>query len=126
MIMKTLVDALPSIQKIASQDLHAKTLYRVSLLLDKFDSELKAYDDTRRKIIDKYCVVEGDKTIPKPECEKVFEKEMLELLNMEIDMTDVKHVEIPMDEDIKISYADLHLLKEFITIKFKEEDENED
>ena len=126
MIMKSLVDALPSIQKIAGPDLHAKTLYKVSLLLDKFESELKAYDDTRRKIIDKYCTVDGDRVIPNTEYEKEFETEMLDLLNMEIDMEGVKPVEIPMDEDIKISYTDLQLLKDFITIKFMEDKTNED
>lgn len=124
MKMKTLVDALPSIRKIAGQDLRAKTLYRVSLLLDRFDGELKAYDETREKLIEKYCDKDkkDGKVIPKPECAADFEREMLELLDMEIDMDVMKPVEIPADEDIRISYADLCLLSEFIKIKFEEEE----
>ena len=110
MIMKTLVDALPSIRKIAGQDLHAKTLYRVSLLLDRFDRELKAYDETREKLIEKYCDRKEGKVIPKPDRAAEFEREMRELLNMDVDMNGVQPVEIPAEEDVRISYTDLCLL----------------
>ena len=123
MIMKTLVDALPSIRKIAGQDLHAKTLYRVSLLLDRFDRELKAYDETREKLIEKYCDRKDGKVVPKPDRTAEFEREMRELLNMDVDMNGVQPVEIPAEEDVRISYTDLCLLGEFIKIKFEEEEE---
>lgn len=123
MIMKTLVDALPSIRKIAGQDLHAKTLYRVSLLLDRFDRELKAYDETREKLIEKYCDRKDGKVIPKPDRAAEFEREMRELLNMDVDMSSVQPVEIPTEEDVRISYTDLCLLGEFIKIRFEEEEE---
>ena len=123
MIMKTLVDALPSIRKIAGQDLHAKTLYRVSLLLDRFDRELKAYDETREKLIEKYCDRKDGKVSPKPDRAAEFEREMRELLNMDVDMNGVQPVEIPAEEDVRISYTDLCLLGAFIKIKFEEEEE---
>ena len=44
MNMKTLVDALPSIRKIAGQELSMKTLYRVKRLLDKLEAHLRIYD----------------------------------------------------------------------------------
>ena len=122
MKMKNLVDAVPSIRKIATQDLRAKTLYRVSLLLDRFDGELKAYDETKNKLIEKYCNVTDGKVTPKADCAADFERELLELLDMEIDMKGVKPVEIPADEDVRLSYSDLSLLGEFIKIKFEEDD----
>lgn len=121
MKMRNLVDAVPSIRKIANQDLSAKTLYRVSLLLDRFEGQLKAYDETRAKLIDKYCETVDGKIIPKNGAKADFEREMLDLLDMELDMADVKLVEIPSEEDIHLSYVDLNNLKEFITINFKEE-----
>ena len=121
MKMKELVDALPSIRKIAGQDLSAKTLYRVSLLLDRFEGQLKAYDETRGKLIEKYCDTSDGKVTPKKETASDFEREMLELLDMELDMENVKVVEIPADEDFKISYADLCAMSGFIKIKFDEE-----
>lgn len=123
MKIRTLVDALPSIRKIAEQDLHAKTLYRVSLLLDRFEGELKAYDSTREKLIEKYCDRKDGKIVPRPDCAADFEREMLELLDTEIDMEGIKVVEIPSYEDIRISYTDLCTLKEFIEIKFEEDAE---
>lgn len=123
MNMKTLVDALPSIRKIAGQDLHAKTLYRVKRLLDRFDRELKAYDETREKLIEKYCDRKEGKVISKPDRAAEFEREMRELLNMDVDMNGVQPVEIPAEEDMRISYTDLCLLGEFIKIKFEKEEE---
>lgn len=121
MKMKNLVDAVPSIQKIAKQDLRAKTLYRVSRLLNRFESELKSYDSVREKLIEKYCEVIDGKIVPKKESLAEFEKEMFELLETEIDTSGTEIVEIPADEDIRLSYADLCLLEEFIKIKFDEE-----
>ncbi len=120
MKMKELVDALPSIRKIANQDLSAKTLYTLSLLLDRFESELKAYDETRCKLIEKYCETIDGKNIPKKETLAEFEKEMQELLDIEINMANINPVEIPACEEFKISYADLCCMNGFIKIKFEE------
>lgn len=121
MKIKTLIDAIPSIRKIANQDLHAKTLYRVSLLLDRFESELKSYESIREKLIEKYCEKKDGKVIPRAEFIGELEREMNELLDTDIDTEGIKPIEIPSDEDIYISYADLCTLKEFIKIKFEEE-----
>jgi hypothetical protein len=121
MKIRELVDALPSIRKLSNQDLRAKTLYRVSLLLDRFDGELKSYDTAREKLIEKYCDTAEGKVIPKKGSESDFEREMLELLDMELDTANLKPVEIPADEDFRISYADLCAMNGFIKIKFDEE-----
>ena len=121
MKIRELVDALPSICKLSGQDLRAKTLYRVSLLLDRFDGELKGYDTAREKLIEKYCERKDGRVVPKPEHAEEFEHEMLELLETEIDMDGVKPVEIPADEDVRLSYSDLRLLEGFVSIKFEEE-----
>lgn len=121
MKMRNLVDAVPSIRKIANQDLRARTLYRVSLLLDRFEGELKTYDEVREKLIQKYCDAADGKVIPRKETAAEFECEMIELLDTEVNTDGLKPVEIPADEDIRISYADLCLLGEFIKIKFEEE-----
>ena len=122
MKIRELVDALPSIRKLSGQDLRAKTLYRVSMLLDRFDGELKSYDTAREKLIERYCERKGDKIVPKPEYAEEFEREMLELLDTEIDMDGVKAVEIPADEEVRLSYSDLCLLDGFVKIKFEEEE----
>ncbi|MGN1410285.1 MAG: hypothetical protein ACI4XJ_08920 [Eubacteriales bacterium] len=120
MKMKELVDALPSINKIANQELSSPVLYSVNKLLSKFDAELKFYDKRRMELIDKYCEQSDGKVIPKKETAEEFEKAMRELLDVEVDVGGIKRVEIPEDENIRLSYADLCVLDGFITIKWNE------
>lgn len=126
MKMKELVDALPSINKIANQELSSPTLYRVNKLLGKFDEELKFYDKRRMELIDKYCEKLDGKVTPKKETAEEFEAAMRELLGVEVDVGGVKMVEIPEDENIRLSYADLCVLEGFITIKWNEREGDEE
>lgn len=124
MTIKNLVDALPSIRKVATQDLHAKTLYRVSRLLDRFEGELKSYDETRDKLVEKYCIRhENGGIVPKIGCREAFETEMEELLGTELE--EARAVRIPAEEDIRISYADLRALRGFVEIEFDETEEED-
>jgi hypothetical protein len=61
MKMKQLVDAAPSMQKIAGQDLHTGTLYRISRLLGKAEPHLKFYDERRAAILEECGVWENGK-----------------------------------------------------------------
>ena len=88
MNMKTLVDALPSIRKIAGQELSMKTLYRVKRLLDKLEAHLRIYDEQRTKIMERCCTVEDGKYVPKPDMAETLEADMRELLDVEIDPGD--------------------------------------
>ena len=117
MKMRELVDALPAMRKIACQDLGARTLYKVALLLDRFEAELKAYDETRIKLLQKYCDEIDGAVVPRKETEAEFESEMIELLETEIDTDGMKVVEIPAEENIRISYTDLRQIGKFIKIK---------
>lgn len=119
MRMKTIVDALPSIRKIANQDLSTKTLYKVRLLLDKLELHLKFYDEQREKIMQKYCEIKKDRYVPKEDKVNELENDMTELLNLELE--DISAVNIPAEDNIKLSYNDLCLLKEIIIINFDED-----
>ena len=124
MKMKNIVDAIPSIRKIANQDLSMKTLYRAKRLLDKLEGHLRFYDEKRTAIMEKCCDTENDKYIPKPEMSETLEKEMRELLDLDIDMDEIKAVRIPAEEDMRLSYADLCALEGLIEVDFNEEKEN--
>ncbi len=84
MKIKALVNAFPSLQKIAGQDLRAKTLYHVSLLLNRFDKEIEAYENTRINLLEKYGEKDGDMYKIKPECKEIFENEMQELYDTDV------------------------------------------
>ena len=123
MNMKTLVDALPSIRKIAGQDLHAKTLYRVKRLLDKLEAHLRFYDEKRTEIMERCCTVEDGKYVPKPDMAETLEADMRELLDVEIEMDGIQAIRLPAEEDMRLSYADLCALGGLVEIEFEEEEE---
>lgn len=116
MKIKQIIDALPALKKLSDQDLRIKTLYYVSNLICELNDVLKSYDVAKNRLIDKYFVAEDEKLIIKDGCENNFEKELNELLDMEIE-SDIKPVEIGEEENIKLSCYDLHLLDGIIKIK---------
>lgn len=109
------VDACPSLQKLAAQELSIKTLYKVSKLLGKLDNELVFYNEQRGKILAKYCDVVGNQYQPREEDLEKLNTELGELLDTDIEC-EVKEVAISIDEDVKLSYNDLVALKGFVRI----------
>ena len=122
MKMKTLVDAVPSIKKIANEELPMGTLYKVKRILDKLESHLAFYDEKRQSILEKYCDVEDGRYVPKEECAERLENEMRELLDVELDMEGIQKLKLKADDSMRLSYADLCALKEFIEFEFTEEE----
>lgn len=113
------VNALPALQKLAGQDLSIKNLYKISKLLGNLEDEVAFYNTQRSKILEKYCDIEGNQYIPRPEEGAKLNAELNELLNMDIDR-DIKEVIIGLDEDIKLSYNDLVSLRDFVRIEGEE------
>ncbi len=116
MIMKTLIDALPALQKLARQDLTTKTLYKVSKLLFRLDEDVAVYNKARNAIIEKYCVIDGDSVKPKQEFTDEFNEKFIELLECEVDDLPELPIEIPLNERISLSFNDLMLIKAFVKI----------
>lgn len=110
------VEALPSLQKLAGQDLSIKKLYKVSKLLGNLENEVAFYNEQRSKIMAKYCDVVGNQYKPREEDMEKLNAEMAELLNTEIEC-EVKEVVIDTDEDVKLSYNDLRALQDFVRIE---------
>lgn len=123
MNMKTLVDALPSIRKIAGQELSMKTLYRVKRLLDKLEAHLRFYNEKRTEIMERCCVVENGRYVPKPDMAETLEADMRELLDVEIDMDGIQAIRLPAEEDLRLSYADLCALAGLVEMDFEEDTE---
>ena len=110
------VNALPSLQKLAGQDLSIKKLYKISKLLGNLENEIAFYNEQRNKILAKYCDVVGNQYMPRKEDEGKLNVAIRELLDTEIEY-EVKEVVIGDDEDIKLSYNDLVALKGFVRIE---------
>ena len=110
------LEARPSLQKLAAQDLSIKTLYKVSKLLGKLDEELAFYNEQRNKILAQYCDIVDNQYVPREEELQKLNEEMQELMNIEIEY-EVKEVVIGLDENIKLSYNDLMTLVGFVRIE---------
>ena len=110
------VNALPSLQKLAEQDLSIKKLYKISKLLGNLESEVAFYNGQRSKIMSKYCDIVGNQYKPREEDFTKLNTELGELLDTNIEY-EVNEVVIGIDEDIKLSYNDLVALKGFVRIE---------
>jgi hypothetical protein len=114
-----IVDARPSLQKLAAQDLSIKTLYKVSKLLGKLDEELVFYNEHRSKILGKYCDIVDNQYVPREENVAQLNAELGELLDTDIEY-EVKEVTIGINEDVKLSYNDVVALQGFVRIEGEE------
>lgn len=110
------VDALPSLQKLAGQDLSIKKLYKISKLLGNLENEIAFYNAQRNKILTQYCDIVGNQCVPRKEDEAKLNAEMTELLDTDVEC-EINEVVIGVDENIKLSYNDLVALKGFVKIE---------
>lgn len=115
MQMKDLISARESFKKLSAQDLSIKTLYKLFGLLDTVNTQLQFYEAQRRKLVEKYCTVDGDNVTPIPETLNEFEDKAQELSDLELDFGSIElPMKIPTSENIKLSYSDLYLMRKFI------------
>lgn len=116
MTVKTLVDASPVLRRISVQELSLRTLYRVGLLFDKLEYNLKFYDSQREEILRECCTEADGRFVPRPGKEAEAERRFRELLEFEVDIGDFRPVVIPADEPLRLSYNDLQKVREFVRI----------
>lgn len=118
MKIRQVVDALPSLQKLAGQDLSIKKLYKISKLLSNLENEIAFFDAQKGKLLAQYCDVVGNQYVPRQETEAELNQKFNELLDTDID--DVQEVMISDSEDVKLSYNDLMALRGFVGIEGEE------
>ena len=116
MDMKTLVDASPVLRRISVQELSLRTLYRVGMLFDKLEYNLKFYDSQRAEIMRDCCTEKDGRFVPRPGKEEELERRFRELLEFEVDIGKIDPVVIPAEEPFPLSYHDLQLVRNFVRI----------
>jgi hypothetical protein len=110
------VNAIPALQKLTTQELSIKKLYKISKLLDNLEAEIVFYYKQRDKILAQYCDIVGNQYMPRKEDEDKLEVALKELLDTDIEY-EVNEVVLGDNEDIKLSYQDLVMLKGFVRIE---------
>lgn len=116
MKMQTLVDASPVLRRISVQELSLRTLYRLGMLFDKLEYNLKFYDSQRAEIMRECCTEKDGRFVPRPGKEEELERRFRELLEFEVDIGEIDPVVIPADEPLRMSYHDLQLVRNFVRI----------
>lgn len=121
MKMIELVNASPALKKLATQNLGIRAAYDVSRVVKVLDEHLSFHDQKYSELLTKYYKQDGDKWIPKTSDDFIaFQKERAELLDLEVELGEIKKAIIPVGEDITLSAVDLMALEHFVEIKFPE------
>ena len=116
MKMQNLVDASPVLRRISMQELSLRTLYRLGMLFDKLEYNLKFYDSQRAEIMRDCCTEKDGRFVSRSGKEEELERRFRELLEFETDIGEIDPVVIPADEPLRLSYYDLQLVRNFVRI----------
>lgn len=121
--MSAALNVLQVITKLKEETLSLKTTYKLAKLLKALTSEQEFYSTRLTAILSHYAITNEDGTYRmtddgtaiqiRPDCVQNAQKEFNELLNLEIELPDLK---IPLEEleTIKLSVDELNQLIDFI------------
>lgn len=120
MKIKNIVDAIQSLQKIASADVSLQTLYSVNKLMKNIEEEIEFFEKERTNILEKYGKkIDNDRYKIEENFKSDYEKAMAELLDIEV-KNNIDEITLPMTENIQLSYNDLKFLDGFVKVQFED------
>lgn len=118
MTIRQIVKAMPSIQKIVGYELSVSQLYYAKKLINAVNNELDFYYSWRRDMIDRHCEKDGDKLKYKDGTGNDFNRELQELLDLEVDLN-VKPLVLSERDDIRLTLCDMDALEGLVEIKME-------
>lgn len=106
--MEKLVQIKPSLQTLLSQDIPVKTSFKLTKWIKTLNPEYESFEENRKKLFEKYGEknIEGNVEI-KPKNIEIFNKQLRELLDIEVDVKLDKIKLEDLGEKIEISPLDL-------------------
>ena len=118
--IKELIESSPSLTRVMNKELPSTASYGLKKSIKALQSELKNYHEARIIICEKHGTkIEGTENYDVPtEKESEFNKEMEELLNLEVEIP-VHQITLASLKDVVISAMDLHHLDKFIVEEIK-------
>lgn len=121
MTLRNLVKAVPVLQKLTTQELPVVQLYRAAKLIKAVNAELGIYDAGRRELIERHCDRDGDKLTYKDGTGIAFNRELQELLDVEVDLG-VKPLVLTEKDNIRLTLCDMDAVEGLLEIKIEEDD----
>lgn len=112
--LQSLINSVGVFKKIYNMDLAASLSFKVMRLSNAIDAEMQNYEKERIRLVKKYGDESEDGNISvKEENMEIFSKEFGELVESKVELNNVDKIDI-LSTDIKLSAADLAMIKDFI------------
>ena len=120
--LKDIIEGTEVLKKLAGQPLRGKVAFQISKILKRLEDELTLFNNTRVEIIKKYSQTdengelisdENGNVKLKEETIEDFNKEITELLNMEIEI-DANKIALEDIENVDFTPAEMTLLMPLI------------
>lgn len=123
--IRKLLDASPSLQKIAVQNIPGPAAFREAQIIRAVDQQIEIYQEQHAKILGRHCTEEkpGLWKAKSPEEKEAYEKEVAELQAIECEL-EIPTCTIPLSE-VRISGFDVITLGDLIIFEGGEEAEDE-
>lgn len=118
MKLKQIVDAKAPLTRMIDKELPLKTAHALWKIITKANESLGFFETKRRSILQTYGEENAGRYVPKEGMENDMHAKILELLDMEIEW-DAEPVGISVEENIRLTTADITALEPFV--RFKEE-----
>ncbi len=122
MTLRQIVKAAPVLQKLTAYELSVAQLYRASKLVKAVNEELAIYDAGRRELIERHCKRDGDKLTYKDGTGVAFNRELQELLDVEVELN-AKPLVLTERDNIRLTLCDMDAVEGLVEIKIEEEEE---
>lgn len=125
LIIRKLLEASPSLRRIAVQEIPGKAAFRMAQIIRAADQQIEIYEEQHARILRKHCTEEkpGLWKAKNAEEKAAYDAEVKEIQEIECEM-EVPECSIPLDE-VKISGYDVIALDGLITFTGGEEDTDE-
>lgn len=120
MTLRNIVKAATVLQKLTEYELSVPQLYRASKLVKAVNEELAVYNVGRRELIERHCEKDGDKLKYKDGTGEAFNRELQELLDVEVELN-VKPLVLTEKDNIRLTLCDLDAAEGVVEIKAEEE-----
>lgn len=122
MTLRNIVKAAPVLQKLTRHEFSVAQLYRATKLINAVNAELAIYDAGRRELIERHCEKDGEKMKYKDGTGIAFNRELQELLDVEVELN-AKPLVLTERDDIRLTLADMDALDGLVELKIDDGEE---
>ena len=123
MTLRNIVKSAPVLQKLTGQEFSVAQLYRAAKLIKAVNEELSIYDTGRRELIERHCEKDGEKLKYKDGTGATFNRELQELLDVEVELN-VKPLVLTERDNIPLTLCDMDAVEGLVEIKIIDEGED--